>query len=542
MTSGIDALPNWMPLDRRPEVVEHRFHQRRVERVADAEALALLEAARDRLDLGLITGDDDRTRSVDRGDGHAAGEVRGDLVLGRLDRDHRATGRQCLHEAGAGGDQRARVIEAEHARDVRGGDLTDGVARQVVRGDVPRLDQPEQRDLDREDRGLRMAGLVEQAGVVAPHHVAQRPVELRVEVGADRVERVGEHRIPLVQLAAHAEALRALACEQERRAAARGLTAGDRRVGLVVAQRRQPAHQFVAAARDDHRTPLERRTCGGERSSQVDEVRVHVQKTTGHLLEGFVCARRHEHRHRRRVVHRFCRGTLSRRFSEYAGNWGDPRGPIRRRRRGLKHDVRVRAGEAERRDARAARMAGLGPLLLGGEEFDRTGRPVDLRRRLVDVQRAGQHPGAQRQHHLDDRRDTGRHLRVADVRLHRAEEQRAFAVLTVGREQGLRLDRVAESGAGAVAVDGVHFGRFQPRVRQGLADHALLRRAVGGGETVGGTVLVHRGAAHDRQHTMPVADGVGEAFQQDETDAFGEGHAVGGIGVGLAAPVTASAR
>ena len=40
-------------------------------------------------------------------------------------------------------------------------------------------------------------------------------------------------------------------------------------------------------------------------------------------------------------------------------------------------------------------------------------------------------------------------------------EQRCVAVLAVGREQGLRLDRVAQRGAGAVAVDDVHFGRFE---------------------------------------------------------------------------------
>ncbi len=175
--------------------------------MADGEALGLPEAARDRLRLGLVARDDDARRSVDRGDRHAAGQERGDVVFGGLDRDHRAAGRQRLHQAGARRDQRAGVVEAEHARDVGGGDLADGVARQVVRRDAPRLDEAVEGDLDREDRGLRVAGLVEDFGVGAPHDVPQRPVEVGVEVGADRVEGVGEHRVALVQLPAHAEAL-----------------------------------------------------------------------------------------------------------------------------------------------------------------------------------------------------------------------------------------------------------------------------------------------------------------------------------------------
>ena len=57
-----------------------------------------------------------------------------------------------------------------------------------------------------------------------------------------------------------------------------------------------------------------------------------------------------------------------------------------------------------------------------------------------------------------------------DVRLHRAEPQRPVggAVLPVGRQQRLRLDRVAERGAGAVRLDGVDVGRREARVGQRL--------------------------------------------------------------------------
>ncbi len=80
-----------------------------------------------------------------------------------------------------------------------------------VRRHAPRLQQPEQRHLDREDRGLGVAGVVE--ALTRGDDVVQRPVE--VEPGADRVEGVGEDGIPRVEPGAHPGALGALAGEQE---------------------------------------------------------------------------------------------------------------------------------------------------------------------------------------------------------------------------------------------------------------------------------------------------------------------------------------
>ena len=60
----------------------------------------------------------------------------------------------------------------------------------------------------------------------------------------------------------------------------------------------------------------------------------------------------------------------------------------------------------------------------------------------------------------------------------------AGAVLAVGGQQRLRLDRVAQRGAGAVRLDRVHVGRRQPGVGQRLPDHPLLGRAVRRGQAV----------------------------------------------------------
>ena len=102
----------------------------------------------------------------------------------------------------------------------------------------------------------------------------------------------------------------------------------------------------------------------------------------------------------------------------------------------------------------------------------------------------------QGQDHLDDPGDAGGGLGVADVGLHRAEPERpsSGAVLPVGGEQGLGLDRVAEGGAGAVGLDRVDVGRVEPGGGQGGGDDPLLGGAVGGGQAVGGAVLVDRRA------------------------------------------------
>ena len=120
--------------------------------------------------------------------------------------------------------------------------------------------------------------------------------------------------------------------------------------------------------------------------------------------------------------------------------------------------------------ARGRPFAGHGMRL--GQQPYVPGRPVDVRRRLVGVQ------GLRRQLRaaapatiLITPATPGGGLRVADVRLDRAEPQRPVrrAVLAVRGQQRLRLDRVAERRAGAVRLDDVDVGRLEARVGQGVA-------------------------------------------------------------------------
>jgi hypothetical protein len=80
------------------------------------------------------------------------------------------------------------------------------------------------------------------------------------------------------------------------------------------------------------------------------------------------------------------------------------------------------------------------------------------------VQRRRQRLVAQRLDDLDDARHPGRRLRVADVRLDRAEPQRPVRALApVRRQQRLRLDRIAERRPGAVALDASTSAGESPR-------------------------------------------------------------------------------
>ncbi len=209
------------------------------------------------------------------------------------------------------------------------------------------------------------------------------------------------------------------------------------------------------------------------------------------------------------------------------------------RRRGFLQDhVGVGTADAERRHTGPARaVGGLGPLAGLGQQLHRSGRPVDVRGRLVDVQGLRQHAVPHRLDHLDDAAHAGGSLRVADVRLQRAEKQRVRAVLAVGGEEGLGLDGVAQAGAGAVGFDGVDVGGGESGVGQGLADDAFLGGAVGGGEAVGGAVLVDGAAADDGEYRVAVAPGLRQALHQQDADPFGPAGAIRRRGERLAAAV-----
>ena len=208
------------------------------------------------------------------------------------------------------------------------------------------------------------------------------------------------------------------------------------------------------------------------------------------------------------------------------------------RRRLLDDQVGVGPADPERGDPGSARALAALPWLRLGQELDRARVPIDVRRGLLDVERRRQHPSAQRQHHLDHSSHARGSDRVADVRLQRPEPQRALgALLAVGGDQRLGLDRVAERGAGAVRLDRVDVGRPEPGVRERLADHALLRRPVRRRQPVARAVLVDRAAADHPQHPVAEAKRVRHPLEHDQAGTVRERNPVRPRRERLAAPI-----
>ncbi len=453
---GERGLPEGQPPHDRGETFRHRLHQPGVERVAGPQPGGLPATVLDGGDFLLEAGDDDRQRPVDRRDVEM-GESFRHRGLGGLHGDHHATGRQGLHQPPPGDDQFRRVLQGEHPCGVRGGNLPDRVAGHDLGLQAERADGLQERDLHGEERRLGVPGDVDLLGL---QHLAQGPVEVPVDGRGDGRERLGVPREPLGQPAAHGDPLRALAGEEEGELAGDRLAGDQAQAGLTDGQGGQPALQPVAVVGQDHRTVLQRGPAAGEDPGQVADPELRLVLEVGVELlglraQGVLAAGGKHHRHRGRALHRLVRD--------------------RRRRRLLDDQVGVGAADPERGDAGPARALAARPRVRLGEQLHLAGRPVDVRAGLRQVQRLRHALVPHREHGLHHAGDPGGGLGVTDVRLDRAEAGRAAgAVLAVRGEHRLRLDRVAQAGAGAVRLDHLDVVDGEPGVGERLPDDALL--------------------------------------------------------------------
>ena len=151
---------------------------------------------------------------------------------GGEDRGHPAAGGQAAEQAAALGQQQGAVFEAEYTGDAGRRVLADAVADHHVWFEAPRLPEPGQAHLDREQGRLGVAGLPDGGFAFwtlrVKNDVQQWPFE---HVGDRRrapVHCLGEYRLGLEQLPGHAGGLAALTWEQPR---------GPRLVGAI------PPHQ-----------------------------------------------------------------------------------------------------------------------------------------------------------------------------------------------------------------------------------------------------------------------------------------------------------
>ncbi|PSK61433.1 hypothetical protein B0E53_06669 [Micromonospora sp. MH33] len=416
-----------------------------------------------------------------------------------------------------------------------------------VRHNPERLDQPEQRHLDREQTSLGEHRLIQQLRLrrarIGEQHRRQRLRQQRIQLPAHLVQRGGENGESVIQLPTHARALRALTGEEDRELAAFGGGTGDDRAGRVpTGQGGQRPEQAIPVRRSHHGPLLQSRPGGHRRPRHIDRAQRHAgcqparpaarlrrQRGTG--------PRRQQHRHRTwHPRHQLTLDHGQRRTSRHLALDGV-------RRRLFEDHVRVGAGDAERGNGGPARPVHGRPRGRLGRQGDGPGGPVDVRRRLVHVQARWHHTVPHGQDHLDHAGHTGRSLRVADVRLDRPQPQRPVGgpVLPVRRQQRLRLDRVTQRRARAVCLDGVHVRHGQARVRQGLPDHPLLRRPVRRGQPVRRAVLVDGGAPHHGEDPVTVPSGVGQPLHQQHAHPLRPAGAVRRRGERLAPTVLGQA-
>ncbi len=389
------------------------------------------------------------------------------------------------------------------------------------------LDETVERDLQGEQCRLGVLRLVEKPllPIVGrrPDHLTQRPRQQTIQLPAHLIPGPRKHRIGLIQLPAHPQPLRTLTGEQHTDPALTSHRTSDR-----ASHRRQipqSRKQRLPVITRDHGTVFQPRTTGRKRKPDVSKPQLRTPcrprrkplRLTRQRLRR--TSRKHpRHRPRHHRSNRLCPLLL---------------------RRLLQHHMRIRPTDAERRHTRPTGTAGVRPFLCFREQLDSARGPVDMRGGLVHVQGLGQNPLSHGKDHLHHARDTGRGLGVSEVGLDRTEPQWLVGgpVLSVRGEQRLGLDRVAQPRTGAVRLHRVHLGRRQPRTRQRLSDHPLLRGSVRRGQTVGRTVLVHRRTPHHRQDRMPVTAGIGEPLHEQHADALAPTGAVRGRGERLAAAV-----
>ncbi|PSK61644.1 hypothetical protein B0E53_06460 [Micromonospora sp. MH33] len=372
-----------------------------------------------------------------------------------------------------------------------------------IRHNPERLDQPEQRHLDREQPGLGEHRLIQQLRLrrarIGEQHPPQRPRQQRIQLPAHLVQRGGENGEGLVQLPTHAGALRALTREEDRELAAfDGGTADDRAGRVPTGQGGQRPEQAIPVRRSHHGPLFQSRPGGHRRPRHIDRAQRHV---TGQPARPPARLRRQRGTRPRRQQHRNQPGQrpfddltldrIERRRGppDHIQWWCRPPVHVQRRHGSLDHlavdgvrrrlfedHVGVGAGDAERGDGGPAGAVHRRPRDRLGRQGDGPGGPVDVRGRLVHVHRGRHDAVPHGQDHLDHAGHAGGGLRVADVRLDRPEQQRSTcrAILPVRRQQRLRLDRVTQRRARAVCLDGVHVGHGQAGVGEGLPDYPLL--------------------------------------------------------------------
>ncbi len=178
-----------------------------------------------------------------------------------------------------------------------------------------------------------------------------------------------------------------------------------------------------------------------------------------------------------------------------------------------------------------------GPGLAVGDDADAVAGAGQLRVGGGEVEGGGDLLVAQGQGGLDQAGDAGGAVEVAEVGLGRADAQPHALGVEDLLDRG-DLGGVPEGGAGAVGLQVVEVGGFEPGGGEGLGDDGGLSGDAGGGEPdLVGAVVVDRPAPDDGVDAVAVGERVLQPAQRDDADAAADGGSGGGGVEGPAAAV-----
>ena len=356
------------------EGVQGRVQQRGVEGVAGVQPVAAhaVGGQSGHRPLQVRTGAGEHRVGAVVGRHRQAGVFVGepfDAVGGGEDRGHPPAGGQVAEQSAPLGQQARTVLEAEHPGDTGRRVLADAVADDHIRFVAPGLPEPGQAHLHREDRRLGVAGLAQR--LLAVDRVVDDLQQRLLENAGDGVgappDGFGEHRLGLEQFPGHPGVLAALSGEQPGRLGGVGAVPADQAGSrAVVGERAEQLTRGFGRVHHQCGPVLEMGApvTGGQAHVGQLGVRV-IGQPAAVVLGGFdqrgggACGQRQHHE---------------------APGVGDVLGGGRRHRRCLlQDDVRVRAGKAERADARDAGT--LAALPGGGlvDHPDRDAIPRDMR-------------------------------------------------------------------------------------------------------------------------------------------------------------------
>ena len=182
----------------------------------------------------------------------------------------------------------------------------------------------------------------------------------------------------------------------------------------------------------------------------------------------------------------------------------------------------VGAPESERRHTDPARPAVVGPIHLFGNDFQTQALEWDMRVRVLVAR--GRRNGAvlQGENGLGQSSHTGGGLQVAEVGLHRPDQQRGFGGPPAAQHGAERpgFDGITEQRPRAVRLNVIDLAHVDVGVGVGRPQHRHLRGGIRRHQPVGPTVLIDRGPAHHREHPVVVAQRVAQPLEHHHPGAL----------------------